>query len=112
MIKNTSFAPPIFIVILVVGLEISFVTSKDSSSSGSILIAILSFAVALAASLSNTVANEWDRAVVLRLGEFRALNRPGFFLFSASSFYSLRHRCHRVSDRHSRDYHVIQSRQF
>ncbi|MEO6940451.1 MAG: slipin family protein [Candidatus Kapaibacterium sp.] len=79
MRKNTSFAPSIFIVILVIGLGISFVTSNGSPSSGSLLIAGLAFAIAFVVSLSIKVANEWDRVVVLRLGKFRALKGPGLF---------------------------------
>jgi regulator of protease activity HflC (stomatin/prohibitin superfamily) len=79
MRKNTSFAPSIFIVILVIGLGISFVTSNGSPSSVSLLIAGLAFAIAFVVSLSIKVANEWDRVVVLRLGKFRALKGPGLF---------------------------------
>src|SRR5579862_2160397 len=38
------------------------------------------FVIALVVALSVKVAAPWDRAVVLRLGRFRALRGPGVFL--------------------------------
>ena len=37
------------------------------------------FVVALVVAYSIRVANQWDKAVVLRLGRFHALNGPGLF---------------------------------
>ncbi len=80
MRKNTSFAASIFIAILVIGLGIAFVISGGTpGNTASLLVGVLTFAVAVVVALAVKVANEWDRVVVLRLGKFRALKGTGLF---------------------------------
>src|SRR6266536_2734428 len=45
----------------------------------SIWIVVGAFVVALVGAYGIRVANQWDKAVVLRLGRFRALRGPGLF---------------------------------
>jgi regulator of protease activity HflC (stomatin/prohibitin superfamily) len=42
-------------------------------------IAVIAFVVALVASLAIRVADQWDKAVILRLGKFHSLKGPGLF---------------------------------
>ncbi len=76
--KTNSVSILIFIIILCIGTAIGYQISKTNPDEflgymvGTLVIAIL---------ISNAlkVANQWDRAVVLRLGHFRGLKGPGLF---------------------------------
>jgi len=69
----------IFCVILGVGIALAYSTHGLSTAPESLwLVAIAAF-VALIASSAIKVADQWDRAVILRLGKFRALKGPGLF---------------------------------
>jgi regulator of protease activity HflC (stomatin/prohibitin superfamily) len=69
----------VFIVVLAIGLGVSYLVYRASASAG-VGLAVGAFLVALIASASLQVANQWERAAVLRLGHFRALRGPGPFL--------------------------------
>lgn len=73
------FATFVFFVIIVVGGFISFAFSVVLPVVGTGL-GILTFLVACVVSSAIKVADQWNRAVVLRLGRFHALRGPGFFL--------------------------------
>src|ERR1700691_350673 len=79
MRKSNSLPALIFVVILGIGLALAYSTLalSDYRESASIPagFAILAFIV----SYSVKVADQWERAVVLRLGRFRALEGPGLF---------------------------------
>jgi hypothetical protein len=79
MRKSNSLPALIFVVILGIGLALAYSTLalSDYRESASIAagFAILAFIV----SYSVKVADQWERAVVLRLGRFRALEGPGLF---------------------------------
>ena len=80
MRRINSFAILIFIVIFAIGLGFSYASywiSADYPTSS--WIGILAFIIALIASSATKVANQWEKAVVLRLGHFRALKGPGLF---------------------------------
>ena len=79
MKNNNSFAVLLFIVIASIGFALSFAISSDLTSfSGQIgLVLFLLAAVFLA--WSTKIANQWNRAVVLRLGKFHSLRGPGLF---------------------------------
>jgi regulator of protease activity HflC (stomatin/prohibitin superfamily) len=78
-VKTNSVATLIFIVILGVGGIFAFATANVSYVGG-IGIAVVTFLIAIVASSSTKVANQWDRAVVLRLGRFHVVRGPGLFL--------------------------------
>src|SRR5579872_4713474 len=80
MKTNSSFPVLIFIVILGIGAASAYGMHKVSSDLQALW--ILGIAVVLAAVVSSAtqVANQWSRAVVLRLGKFRALQGPGLFV--------------------------------
>ncbi len=79
MRKSSSFAVLIFIVIFGIGLGLAFAAYSTSASTVSVLIGIVSFAIALVVSLAIKVADQWEKVVILRLGKFRALKGPGLF---------------------------------
>lgn len=79
MRTNGSFPTLIFIVVLAAGALVAF----GLHSAGQDFAAFLVFGVALfLAALTSSairVADQWSKAVVLRLGKFRALRGPGLF---------------------------------
>lgn len=71
--KNKSFfAPLVFIVIFGISIILAYAMNKVS-------IGIGAFIDALLVSLAIKVADQWNRAVVLRLGQFHSLKGPGLF---------------------------------
>ncbi len=79
MRKPSSFATLIFFVILGIGGFFAFIASAISPVAGTGL-AVVTFVFATIVSSAIKVADQWDRAVVLRLGRFHALKGPGLFL--------------------------------
>ena len=79
MRKPSSLPGLIFVVILGVGLAVAYSTFAVAEYGQSVSIAVGSAVVAFIVSYSVKVADQWDRAVVLRLGRFRALEGPGLF---------------------------------
>ena len=79
MRTTNSFALLIFIAILGVGVALAYGMYVTSTSWESIWIVVGAFVVALVVASAIRVANQWDKAVVLRLGRFYALNGPGLF---------------------------------
>jgi regulator of protease activity HflC (stomatin/prohibitin superfamily) len=77
MNRTSSFATLVFFVILALGAALAYAQWPAPIASAAWLAA--AFAVALIASRSIRVAVPWDRAIVLRLGRFRALRGPGLF---------------------------------
>jgi regulator of protease activity HflC (stomatin/prohibitin superfamily) len=69
----------IFIAILGVGVALAYGMYGPSTIGESIWTVAGAFVVALVVAFAIRVANQWDKAVVLRLGRFHALNGPGLF---------------------------------
>ncbi|MGB7436346.1 MAG: slipin family protein [Candidatus Acidiferrum sp.] len=80
MRKNSSFQVLVFIVILGVGAAVAYAMYRGSPDLKGLW--ILGCAVVLASIISSAiqVADQWSKAVVLRLGKFRSLEGPGLFL--------------------------------
>lgn len=80
MKKNSSFPVLIFIVILGIGAALAYAMHRVSADFKGLW--ILGGAVVLACVVSSAiqVADQWSKAVVLRLGKFRSLQGPGLFL--------------------------------
>jgi len=76
MKQNKSFAALIFVIIFGAGLAWA---SQQSGTHAPILIGTLAFFLAMVVSSAIQVANQWDRAIILRLGHFHALKGPGLF---------------------------------
>jgi regulator of protease activity HflC (stomatin/prohibitin superfamily) len=79
MKPNKSFAVLIFIVIMGIGTALAYARFKVGDNMGAGGIGGGFFVVALILSAAIQVADQWDRAVILRLGHFYALRGPGLF---------------------------------
>jgi len=78
--KTTNyFALLIFFVILGIGVGISYSIYGSQANTEGMVIDVISFLVALIVSSSIKVADQWEKAVVLRLGGFHSLKGPGLF---------------------------------
>jgi regulator of protease activity HflC (stomatin/prohibitin superfamily) len=74
------FAALIFFVILGIGAGLVFLIFKLSGNiTGSTWTGIIFFLIAITVSCAIKIANQWERAVVLRLGHYYALKGPGLF---------------------------------
>ena len=79
MRKSSSFATLIFIVIFGIGIGLTYAMYNASANVQTVWIGVIAFFVALFVSLAIKVADQWDKAVILRLGKFRSLQGPGLF---------------------------------
>lgn len=82
MQKQANYFPIlIFFVIFLPGAWISYSISTHSAAGQDtvVITGIAFFLVALTIAASIKIADQWQRAVVLRLGKFRALKGPGIF---------------------------------
>ncbi len=80
MKNNSFFAVLVFFVILGIGAAISYSLFSVSANAGAIWVVVLTLFVAIVVSSSIKVADQWNKAVVLRLGRFHSLRGPGLFL--------------------------------
>ncbi len=80
MRQNNSFAGLIFVVILGSGGAIAFGFHRASADVAAIVVLACAVVLAYIAASAIKVADQWNRAVVLRLGKFRSLEGPGLFL--------------------------------
>jgi regulator of protease activity HflC (stomatin/prohibitin superfamily) len=69
----------ISLVIFVLGASLAYVLHNAGSNGAAIAAAAAAFVVAIFVSSSIQVADQWDRAVILRLGQFHELKGPGLF---------------------------------
>ncbi|HJV77495.1 MAG TPA: slipin family protein [Paludibacter sp.] len=79
MKNQGSIATLLFVVITCFGFALAFAFSSDLSSSASVSIVIVFTFVGVIAAWATKVANQWNRAIVLRLGKFQSLQGPGIF---------------------------------
>jgi regulator of protease activity HflC (stomatin/prohibitin superfamily) len=79
MRKANSFAVLIFIVLFGIGVGLAYATFRVTANTESAWIAGIAFVIALVVSSAIKVADQWEKAVILRLGKFRALKGPGLF---------------------------------
>jgi regulator of protease activity HflC (stomatin/prohibitin superfamily) len=84
------FAGLILVGILIIGAVLSYISFTISDNPvGSIWIAIIAFVTAIVVSSAVKVADQWEKAVVLRLGRFRSIKGPGlFFIIPIIDFIS------------------------
>jgi regulator of protease activity HflC (stomatin/prohibitin superfamily) len=78
--RNRSFPTLIFVVVLGIGAALAYALHMASADFAAIGILAVFFVVACAISSAIQVADQWSKAVVLRLGKFRSLEGPGVFL--------------------------------
>lgn len=67
-------------MVLGIGAALAYAAHRMSSDFAAIGILAVSFVLAYAISSAIQVADQWSKAVVLRLGKFRSLEGPGVFL--------------------------------
>jgi regulator of protease activity HflC (stomatin/prohibitin superfamily) len=79
MKTRSSFSVLIFFVILAIGLALAYFGYGFQSDTGAIWVGGISFLVALFVSSAIKIADQWEKAVVLRLGRFHSLSGPGLF---------------------------------
>ena len=80
MKQNRSFAILIFFVVLGVGAALAYARYRAAGNFEAGAIGVGAFILAIVVSSAIQVADQWDRAVILRLGHFHALKGPGLFL--------------------------------
>jgi regulator of protease activity HflC (stomatin/prohibitin superfamily) len=80
MRQNSSLPGLIFVVILGVGGALAYGLYSASANVAAILIMVCALVLACIAASAIKVADQWSKAVVLRLGKFRSLEGPGLFL--------------------------------
>ena len=80
MRQANSFATLVFTVILAAGVAISYAIYGISASWERNWLIIAALLVATIVAFSIKIADQWNRAVVLRLGRFHVLRGPGLFL--------------------------------
>jgi regulator of protease activity HflC (stomatin/prohibitin superfamily) len=69
----------VFIVIVTAGAAVSYLVRRVGSEFASVAVFIVTVLGALLIAASIQVADQWIRAVVLRLGKYHALSGPGLF---------------------------------
>jgi regulator of protease activity HflC (stomatin/prohibitin superfamily) len=79
MKTKSSFSVLIFFVILAIGIALAYANYNVQDSTGAIWIGAISFLVALFVSSAIKIADQWEKAIVLRLGRFDSLRGPGLF---------------------------------
>ena len=89
MRPTNSFAALVFIIILAIGAALAYAMYGISASWVSNRLIAVAPIVAIVVSFATKVADQWDRAVVLRLGRFHVLGDPGCFSLYRSSTPSL-----------------------
>jgi regulator of protease activity HflC (stomatin/prohibitin superfamily) len=80
MKSKNLFSSVIFFVIMAIGLFLASSVYSPSNFVESTVIAASTFIIAILISSAIKIADPWDRAVVLRLGQFKCLKGPGLFL--------------------------------
>jgi regulator of protease activity HflC (stomatin/prohibitin superfamily) len=80
MKTRSSFSVLIFFVILAIGIALAYSGfNVETEKGGSIGIVIIFFLLAIFVSSAIKIADQWEKAVVLRLGRFQSLRGPGIF---------------------------------
>ena len=79
MQQNRSFALLIFVLIFGIGLGLAYLVSGVAGNLVATGLGVAVFVAAILTSSAVQVANQWDRAVILRLGQFHSLRGPGLF---------------------------------
>jgi len=78
--KNvSSIATLLFVVVAVFGFGLALAINGEVSSPGSKTIETIFILAGILIGWSTKVANQWNRAIVLRLGKYQSLQGPGIF---------------------------------
>jgi regulator of protease activity HflC (stomatin/prohibitin superfamily) len=79
MKAKSSFSVLIFFVILAVGVALAYASYDIRQPAGAMSILFSFLLAAIIISSSIKIADQWEKAVVLRLGRFHSLRGPGLF---------------------------------
>jgi regulator of protease activity HflC (stomatin/prohibitin superfamily) len=79
MKSKSLFSGLIFIIIMAIGLAWARSVYSATNITETAIIAGSAFIIALIISSAIKIADPWDRAVILRLGQFKSLKGPGLF---------------------------------
>jgi regulator of protease activity HflC (stomatin/prohibitin superfamily) len=79
MRTKSSFSVLIFFIILGIGIALSYARFEVRDNIAGTWICLIFFLIALIVSSAIKIADQWERAVVLRLGRFQSLRGPGLF---------------------------------
>jgi regulator of protease activity HflC (stomatin/prohibitin superfamily) len=79
MKTRSSFSVLIFFIIIAIGLAIAYSGNSNLAGTGTMVIAVITFLLAIIISSAIKIADQWEKAVVLRLGQFHSLRGPGLF---------------------------------
>jgi regulator of protease activity HflC (stomatin/prohibitin superfamily) len=79
MKTRSSFSVLVFFVVVAIGLAIAYSGNKDLAGAGSMIIGVITVLLAIIISAAIKIADQWEKAVVLRLGRFHSLRGPGLF---------------------------------
>jgi regulator of protease activity HflC (stomatin/prohibitin superfamily) len=80
MKTRSSFSVLIFFVIIAVGVALAYPGfNSEAGKGGAMGIVIIFFLLALLVSSAIKIADQWEKAIVLRLGRFQSLRGPGIF---------------------------------
>ena len=79
MKQNRSFAVLLSLVIFGLGAAVAYARYRVGANAEAVGIAVVAFVLALVVVSAIQVADQWDRAVILRLGHFHSLKGPGLF---------------------------------
>jgi len=78
--KNvSSIATLLFVVVVFIGFGIALIVNGEMASSSSMTIEAIFALIGALIAWSTKVANQWSRAIVLRLGKYESLRGPGIF---------------------------------
>src|SRR5262245_44801288 len=80
MRPTSSFAILVFVLIVALGVALSFATYGLSASFGGTWVIVVAVVVGAVVAFAIKVADQWNRAIVLRLGRFHVMRGPGLFL--------------------------------
>ncbi|MGA8871957.1 MAG: slipin family protein [Candidatus Acidiferrales bacterium] len=80
MKKNSSFPVLMFVVTLGIGAALAYAMHRVSADVTALWILGGALVLAFVVSSAIQVADQWSKAVVLRLGQFRSLQGPGLFV--------------------------------
>jgi regulator of protease activity HflC (stomatin/prohibitin superfamily) len=79
MKTRSSFSVLIFFVIIAIGLAIAYSGNNSLAGTGTMVIGVITLLLAIIISAAIKIADQWEKAVVLRLGRFQSLRGPGIF---------------------------------
>jgi regulator of protease activity HflC (stomatin/prohibitin superfamily) len=79
MKTRSSFSVLIFFIILAIGLALAYSGNGGQVGSGTMITVVITFLIAIIVSSAIKIADQWEKAVVLRLGKFESLRGPGLF---------------------------------